>query len=375
MARNEQLIRQHKLLQILERYRFGRTLDELRDELVDELGLTSLHPRSVRRDLEALQAAGIDLAAHDSGRGRVWKLGPLFRGTHKITASATELIALSLARDLLTPLAGTPFWIGIESFWSKVRESLPESVWEHYQKYRDVLLVLGLPAKSYEKQLGILKTINRSILEHRVVEIAYRPLGQNEATTRRIEPYGIALYQGSLYVIADACEVADAENRVRHLKLDRFRKAVALDEWFKPRADFQLAAAPAREHRHLQRRQVAQLSHSHQCLCRALGRRGPLASGPADQSPGGRQHGAFRSKPPTTWKSFRVSWRWGPKPSCCRRPQVARPWPRRSNGWPRNTKRIADAERSYSGQRQTLASSGGMRRAWTRFSGRAYWYV
>ena len=39
MARNEQLIRQHKLLQILERYRYGRTLKELRDELVDELGL------------------------------------------------------------------------------------------------------------------------------------------------------------------------------------------------------------------------------------------------------------------------------------------------------------------------------------------------
>ena len=30
MARNEQLIRQHKILQILERYRFGRTLDEIR---------------------------------------------------------------------------------------------------------------------------------------------------------------------------------------------------------------------------------------------------------------------------------------------------------------------------------------------------------
>ena len=240
MARNEQLIRQHKLLQILERYRFGRTLDELRDELVDELGLSSLHSRSVRRDLEALQAAGIDLAPHDSPRGRVWKLGPLFRGTHKITASATELIALSLARDLLTPLAGTPFWIGIESFWSKVRESLPSSVWEHYQKYRDVLLVLGLPAKSYEKQLGVLKTVNRAILEHRVVEIAYQPLGQNAPATRRIEPYGIALYQGSLYVIADACEVQDTEHRIRHLKLDRFRKAVALDEWFKPRAEFQL---------------------------------------------------------------------------------------------------------------------------------------
>src|SRR5262245_21925126 len=113
MARNEQLIRQHKILQILERYRFGRTLDEIRDDLVNELGLGSLHSRSARRDLEALQAAGIDVASQDSPRGRIWKLGPGVRSVHKITASATELMALSLGRDLLHPLAGTPFWQGI----------------------------------------------------------------------------------------------------------------------------------------------------------------------------------------------------------------------------------------------------------------------
>ncbi len=71
MARNEQLIRQHKILQILERYRFGRTLEEIRQDLVDELGLTSLHQRTVRRDLEALQAAGIDVDVSEIGRGRV----------------------------------------------------------------------------------------------------------------------------------------------------------------------------------------------------------------------------------------------------------------------------------------------------------------
>ena len=238
MARNEQLIRQHKLLQILERYRFGRTLNELRDELIDELGLSSLHARSVRRDLEALQAAGIDLGVHDSQRGRVWKLGPLFRGSHKITASATELLALSLGRDLMTPLAGTPFWLGVESFWNKIRESLPDSVLNHYNKYRQVLHVLGMPSKSYEKQQGMLKTINRAILDHRVVQIQYQPLGQDRASTREIEPYGIAFYQGSLYVVADACEALESDQPVRHLKLDRFRKATALDRWFKPRSGF-----------------------------------------------------------------------------------------------------------------------------------------
>ncbi len=236
MARNEQLIRQHKLLQILERSRFGRTLNEMRDDLVEEMGLTSLHTRSVRRDLEALQAAGFDIAATDHERGRIWRLGRAHRGMHKITASATELMALSLGRDLLIPLAGTPFWQGIETFWHKIQESLPEAVWKHYEKYRQVLYVLGTPAKSYEKQRGILKTINRSILEHRVVEIEYQSIAAPTASKRKIHPYAVALYQSSLYVIADACD-AEGDNTIRHLKLDRFRKATALDEWFKPRND------------------------------------------------------------------------------------------------------------------------------------------
>jgi predicted DNA-binding transcriptional regulator YafY len=237
MARNEQLIRQHRLLQILERTRFGRTLSEMRDDLVEELGLTSLHTRSVRRDLEALQAAGFDVASTETQRGRVWKLGPSHRGMHKITVSATELTALSLSRDLMTPLVGTPFWIGIEAFWHKVKETLPDAVWDHYEKYRRVLHVLGTPAKSYVSKKGILKTINRSILEHRVVEIQYRSMTATQPTTRKIHPYAVAFYQSSLYIIADLCE-ADMAESVRHLKLDRFQKATALDEWFKPRSDF-----------------------------------------------------------------------------------------------------------------------------------------
>jgi len=232
MARNEQLIRQHKILQILERYRFGRTLNEIRDELVEELGLSSLHPRSVRRDLEALQAAGLDVDVHTIGRGKVWKLGPRARTTHQITASATELIALSLSRDLMVPLAGTPFWQGIESFWHKVQEELPASVWAHYQKYRRVLHVLGMPAKAYAAKQGILKTLNRAVLEHRVVEIEYQPPGRT-AQVRCIEPYAIVVYQSSLYIIAAAHEIPLDQMRLRHWKLDRFQRAVLLDEWFK----------------------------------------------------------------------------------------------------------------------------------------------
>ena len=91
MARNEQLIRQHKLLQLLEYSRFGRTLDELRADLVADLGLSNLHERTVRRDVEALQAAGFDIQNDTVERGKVYKLGPNNTGVHEIGISATEL--------------------------------------------------------------------------------------------------------------------------------------------------------------------------------------------------------------------------------------------------------------------------------------------
>jgi predicted DNA-binding transcriptional regulator YafY len=239
MARNEQFIRQHRILQILERVRFGRTIKELNQDLQEELGLDSLHDRTIRRDLEALQSAGIDLAMYDEARGKVWKLGPRAKESVKILASASELIALSLGRDLMYPLAGTPFWNAIESFWSKIKDELPSSVWQHYEKFRRVVHVLGMPSKSYQAQHGILQSINRAIIQHRVVEIEYQGSANSEPKLRKIEPYGLVFFNHSLYIVAAAQEDA-SENRIRNWKLDRFHKAQTLDEWFKSPEDFDL---------------------------------------------------------------------------------------------------------------------------------------
>ena len=234
MARNEQLIRQHKLLQLLEMSRYGRTLEELRDDVVADLGLSQLSDRTIRRDIEALQSAGFDIFTEDMDtRGRVWKLGRRDRGMHNITATASELISLSIGRDLLYPLAGTQYWQGIESFWVKIQEEMPTGVWEMYERYRKALHVYGTPAKSYLPHEGMLRTINRAVLEHRVLEVEYKP-PDKPATVRKIEPYGLAVYQSSIYVIAAATEVIDPEQKMRHWKLDRFVKATALDQWFKP---------------------------------------------------------------------------------------------------------------------------------------------
>ncbi len=229
MARNEQLIRQHKLLQLLELSRFGRTLEELRTDLIADLGLSTLHERTVRRDMEALQAAGFDIQTDQLERGKVYKLGANNTGVHEIGISATELIALSIGRELLYPLLGTQYWKGIETFWNKVQEAVPNGVYDHYANYRKTLHVFGSPSKSYEQHEGMLKTINRAILEHRIVAIEYESVGK-PVSTRRIEPYGLAVYQSSIYVVATVA----GSSELRNWKLDRFHRATALDEYFKP---------------------------------------------------------------------------------------------------------------------------------------------
>jgi predicted DNA-binding transcriptional regulator YafY len=113
-------------------------------------------------------------------------------------------------------------------------------VWDHYEEYRQFLYVRGTPAKSYQPQHGILASLHRAIMEHRVVDIEYQSLGK-DATTRKIEPYGVVFYQSSLYIIAAAHErPITVPDRVRHWKLDRFLKATALDQWFKLPDDFDM---------------------------------------------------------------------------------------------------------------------------------------
>jgi predicted DNA-binding transcriptional regulator YafY len=237
MARNEQLIRQHKLLQLLEQSRYGRTLVELRDELVESLGLSGLSERTVRRDLEALQAAGFDVDCGGADRGSVWRLGRSLKGETRLAATVTELLALSMGRNLLAPLAGTPYWQGIESLWQKLKQSLPEPVWRHFHRRRQALVVRGAPAKSYEDKQGILASLNRAIAQRRAVRIEYQSLAQSDASPREIEPYALVFHQGSLYVIA-RLRGGEQPAELRHFKLDRFRKATLLDQRFAPRNDF-----------------------------------------------------------------------------------------------------------------------------------------
>jgi predicted DNA-binding transcriptional regulator YafY len=75
------------------------------------------------------------------------------------------------------------------------------------------------------------------------LQIEYQSVGRPTPSQRILEPYGLAIYQSSIYVIAVESgrdEDKEPEERLRHWKLDRFSKADALDDWFKPDEDVDL---------------------------------------------------------------------------------------------------------------------------------------
>lgn len=103
MPRNDQITRQWHLLRQLEGSP-GRSLRELVDNVPDDYPKNA---RTVRRDLEALEAVGFPLVTDRHNGQTRWRLMEGFRDIPALGFSATELMALLLSRNLLKPLDGT----------------------------------------------------------------------------------------------------------------------------------------------------------------------------------------------------------------------------------------------------------------------------
>jgi predicted DNA-binding transcriptional regulator YafY len=102
MPRNDQVTRQWHLLRQLEASH-GATLQELAAALPADF---TRHQRTIRRDLEALEAAGFPLLTERVEGRVVWKLLDGFRRVPALAFSPTELTALTFSRGLLKPLEG-----------------------------------------------------------------------------------------------------------------------------------------------------------------------------------------------------------------------------------------------------------------------------
>ncbi len=199
MPRNDQVTRQWYVLQRLEGSKRGLALDELLVALPPDL---VKHPRTIRRDLEALEAAHFPLLSERvDGRVR-WRLMDGFRNVPAIGLSPTELMALALSRRLLLPLEGTEIKSALDSALQKATARIPPPAMELVRQLEQSFSVGLGPHKRYREHHRTIDLLTKAITRARTVQMRYFSASRNAVSRREIDPYRLHYVAGGLYLIA-----------------------------------------------------------------------------------------------------------------------------------------------------------------------------
>ncbi|HEY3305711.1 MAG TPA: WYL domain-containing transcriptional regulator [Candidatus Binatia bacterium] len=221
MPRNDQPIRQWFLLTKLEASQ-GATLQQLVDSLPDDY---PKNPRTVRRDLEALEAVGFPLVT-DRGNGTTrWKLMEGFRAIPALGFSATELMALIFSRNLLKPLEGTEIQASLSSALNKAAAALPPQGHQYVREMEKVFSVGLGPHKSYRRHQETIDRISQAVSHAKTAQLRYYSASRNTTTRREVDPYRLWYAAGGLYLIAH-CHL---RKDVRMFAVERIRSVTLTD--------------------------------------------------------------------------------------------------------------------------------------------------
>ena len=197
MPRNDQITRQWHILRRLEAARSGLTIDEVAQGLPSEL---TRHPRTVRRDLDALAAANFPLVTERADAQVRWRLMDGFRNIPSLSLSPTEVMAPAFSRDLLAPLAGTEVHASLQSAMHKATAAIPPSAMTSVRQLEQAFSVGLGPHKSSTRHRDTMNTLTRAITQAQTVQMRYFSASRNATRRREIDPYCLRYVDGALYL-------------------------------------------------------------------------------------------------------------------------------------------------------------------------------
>ena len=227
MPRNSEMNRQWQVLRDIDAARNGIAAAKL-------AAARGVHPRTIRRDLEALSCAGFPLYDEKINGTTMWKLRARpFRGLEEMGLSVMELCALYFSRAMLASLAGAPFQDDAERALGKIERALPAGC----RRFLD-----GLPVAIKAKMAGRKKQDERrvremvqrateALLAHRRLEMRYDSLTSRRTKDYVVEPLRLSYADGGTYLTAFVPEYQET----RHFAVERIRTLSTTDETFAPR--------------------------------------------------------------------------------------------------------------------------------------------
>ncbi len=220
MPRNQEVIRQWKVLHALESSRHGATIAAM----ADELGVTT---RTIRRDLAALQEAGFPLFDEHDDEGRVrWRLdGQLLKGL-EAGFTLQELCALYLSRNLLEAVGAMSFQRDLTLAFSRIEKLLSPRMRQFLDRLPGVLTAKPGPrAAARAASIDMVARLLEATLHYRVARMQYHSVSSGVEREYLIHPYRLTFAQGGLYLLA----FVPAYKDIRTFAADRI-KAVSLEK-------------------------------------------------------------------------------------------------------------------------------------------------
>ncbi|MGD9151085.1 MAG: transcriptional regulator [Desulfobacterales bacterium] len=229
MARGDQLARQWRILQSLIASRRGKTAADLAQEL-------EYHWRTVYRDLEALQLAGFPIFTDRVDGKNLWSILDSARQNVPIPLDLTEVMALYFSRGLMRILKDTVFYESLESFFQKIKATLPAETIQYLEKIEQSLGVGAKPYKRYDQLRDVIDRISQALVDRQMVEIDYYTMSRKKRTRRKVAPYKIWLFDGAFYLVGN-CGLRED---IRIFALDRIKSLRLTDETFEIPEDFKV---------------------------------------------------------------------------------------------------------------------------------------
>jgi len=240
VPRNAEVIRQWSILRDLESSR-RLTIDELAER-------TGVSTRTIRRDLEALQASGFPLYDDTHDGKRYWMLEQRpFRRLDETGFTLAELSALYFSRTLVEALAATPFHHDLRSAFDKLSSALTPGMRQFLDRLPLVLQAKAEPGtvaagdatggtptpRELAARSARAAQLVEATLHHRRISMRYHSMSSDREKAYLIEPYRLVFAQGGLYVVAYVPEYGQQ----RTFAVDRILGLSLTEERFEPADD------------------------------------------------------------------------------------------------------------------------------------------
>jgi len=186
--------------------------------------LFEVSARTVKRDVSALQQAGLPVAAQ-AGLGGGYVLQASI-GLPPVNFTPAQAVALALAVRVLPP--GSPFGADADAARAKVLDALPPDA----RRRADALAarVWSRPGEPVGPPAAVLRGVEEALDRTQVLAIEYRS-SQGSVSRRRIEPIVLAR-TGDAWYLVSWCRLRVG---IRWFRLDRILRADLTPERYDPR--------------------------------------------------------------------------------------------------------------------------------------------